>query len=283
MTNNNMKVALCFSGHMRDLELNSKYWNDLLCEHEVSVFGSFWDDYENVENGDTLTNFQKLYSPVKCEIENYSAFKESTLSVASKRVNVPPGSFHHYFVDMANNFIQLSMFYKIWRCNMLSKTGEQYDVVIRARTDSYLDESFKLGVSDSLKVIIGFYFMCSDLNPDYQNYSQGIDDCFAYGPPDIMDYYSFTYLNCMHYFEQGHSLLTSEHTLKLHLSKARILMEMIPHHLNITRRHNGGNEDCRNAFVTEPYKHTYWSDEESMPLDPGITSFRNPNKISFER
>lgn len=277
-----MKIALCFSGHIRDVKVNADYWNELLKEHEVSVFGSFWDDYQNEENGDTFENFEILYSPVKYEIESYSAFKESTLSVASKRVSVPAASFHPYFVDMAYNFIQLSMFYKIWRSNMLSKNGEIYDLVIRARTDSYLDEKFAIENSNSLKVPIGFYLMNSDINPNYHEYSGGIDDCFAYGPPDIMDYYSFTYLNVMSYFEQGYSLLTAEHFLKLHLSKARILMDMVPHHLTVTRRGRKEDDILRNGFIDEPYRYTYWSDEVPMPLDPTITSFRNPNKISFE-
>jgi hypothetical protein len=277
-----MKVALCFSGHIRDVQINADYWKNLLKDHEVSVFGSFWDDYQNEENGDTFLNFESLYSPVKLEIESYSAFKESTLSVASKRVSVPVNSFHQYFVDMAHNFIQLSMFYKIWRSNMLSKTGEVYDVVIRARTDSYLDENFSIEKSNYIKVPIGFYLMNSDAAPNYPEHSQGIDDCFGYGPPDMMDYYAFTHLNVMNYFEQGYSLLTSEHFLKLHLSKARVPMHMIPHHLTITRRWRNENDILRNGFVKEPYSHHYWSDEVDMPLDPEITSFRNPNKISFE-
>ena len=117
-----MKVALCFSGHIRDVQINADYWKNLLSGHEVSVFGSFWDDYQNEVNGDTLDNFKTLYHPVKCELESYSAFKESTLSVAAKRVRVPLGSFHPYFVDMSNNFIQLSMFYKIWRCKCVKST-----------------------------------------------------------------------------------------------------------------------------------------------------------------
>ena len=277
-----MKIALCFSGHIRDVQTNADYWNELLKEHDVSVFGSFWDDYENEENWDTFSNFETLYSPTKYEVESYSAFKESTLSVASKRVSVPTYSFHQYFADMARNFIQLSMFYKIWRSNMLTKNGEAYDVVIRARTDSYLDENFSIEKSNSIKVPIGFYFMNSDATPNYIEHSQGIDDCFAYGPPDMMDYYSFTYLNVMNYFEQGYSLLTAEHFLKLHLSKARVPMDMIPHHLTITRRWRNENDIIRNGFVTELYRYTYWSDEVPMPLDPGITSFRNENKISFE-
>ena len=86
----------------------------------------------------------------------------------------------------------------------------------------------------------------------------------------------------MNYFEQGYSLLTAEHFLKLHLSKARVPMDMIPHHLTITRRWRNENDIIRNGFVTELYRYTYWSDEVPMPLDPGITSFRNENKISFE-
>ena len=166
---------------------------------------------------------------------------------------------------------------------MLSKTGEVYDLVIRARTDTHLDENFRIEKSDALTIPVGFFCMNRDNYPEYSSYSMGISDIFAYGPPDIMDYYSSTYLYVMNYFEQGYSMLCADHFLYLHLTKARILIDMVPHHSYITRGWMGGEKFIHNGWSTELYSNTYWSDDINLPLDPAITSFVNPNKISFER
>lgn len=277
-----MKIALCFTGHIRDVNINYEYWQNLLKDHEVSVFGSFWDDYQNESIGDTFENFEKLYKPKKYEVENYKSFKESTLSVASKRVSVPSYSFHSYFMSYAGNFINLSLWYKVWRCNMLSKIESDFDIVIRTRTDVYLDNDFQIEKSYSLKLPVGFYHMNRDNYPNYPEYSQAVNDCFAYGPPDIMDYYCFLYLNVMHYFEQGYSLLGTDHFLKLHLSQARIKIDMFPNYMILTRRWRNEPDDVHNRSVNPLFRKVYWSDDEVVPLDPIITSFKNPNKISFE-
>jgi len=48
------------------------------------------------------------------------------------------------------------MYYKVWRCNLLTKQlGVEYDLVIRARIDTVLDENFKLELNDMLNVPMG--------------------------------------------------------------------------------------------------------------------------------
>jgi len=134
-----MKVALCFSGHIRDLEETKNFWTDLIKKYDMDVYASLWD-VQNEELGDTVNNFERIYSPKRLEIESYDIFKTTTQDFASMNIQ-PPSVISGQFQDTSKAFGQLSMYYKIWRANLLSKQlGVQYDLVIRARLDTILDE-----------------------------------------------------------------------------------------------------------------------------------------------
>ena len=138
-----MKIALCFSGNIRDLNETKNFWSELIKKYDMDVYASFWD-IENEELGDTLNNFLTIYTPKKYEIENYKIFKETTQDLASLNVN-PPTILINHLQKTSKAFGQLAMYYKVWKCNMLSKQlGIEYDLVIRARTDIVLDETFEI-------------------------------------------------------------------------------------------------------------------------------------------
>ena len=48
-----MKVALCFSGHMRDLNESKGFWIELIKKYDIDVYASFWD-IENESLGDCI-------------------------------------------------------------------------------------------------------------------------------------------------------------------------------------------------------------------------------------
>jgi hypothetical protein len=149
-----MKVALCFSGHLRDLNETKTFWVDLIKKYDIDVYASFWD-IENPELGDTINDFLKIYTPKKYEVENYKIFKETTQNIASLHIE-SPNILDKTFQDSSKAFGQLSMYYKVWRCNMLSKQLDiEYDLVIRARIDTVLDNQFDLVINNSLNVPMG--------------------------------------------------------------------------------------------------------------------------------
>jgi hypothetical protein len=106
-----MKVALCFSGNIRDLNETKNFWKDLIKQYDMDVYASFWDT-ENVELGDTLSNFLKIYTPKKYEIENYKVFKETTQNIASLHIEAP-NIITQTFQDSSKAFGQLPMYYKV--------------------------------------------------------------------------------------------------------------------------------------------------------------------------
>jgi hypothetical protein len=239
-----MKIALCFSGHIRDLDETKVFWVDLIKKYDIDVYASFWDT-ENKELGDTINNFLTIYSPKKWEIERYDIFKKTTQDIASLHIESPK-VLSQLFQETSKAFGQLSMYYKVWRCNLLTKElGIDYDLVIRARTDVALDNAFEIIYNDALNVPIG------EVQSSFP-YSKGLNDCFAYARPKIMDYYSFLYLQMMEYLNSGHYVFPPEHFLSVHFSKIKIPVRYFPNYMIITRRSKGTKYEIYNKFYYPP-------------------------------
>lgn len=268
-----MKVALCFSGNIRDLEETKNFWVELIKKYDMDVYASFWD-VENEALGDTLNNFLKIYTPKKYEVENYKIFKETTQDIASLNVKAPESLFSR-LQQTSKAFGQLSMYYKVWRCNMLYKhLGIEYDLVIRARTDTVLDEKFEIVDNDMLNVPMG-WMMC----PDFPN-SDGLNDCFAYAKPKIMDYYSFIFLQMMEYLKDGHYVFPPEHFLAVHFSKIHIEIRYFANYMMITRNWRGTQHDIYNYFIEKPIESIMMSDRHEFKPDP-MLSFKKEIKGDF--
>ena len=248
-----MKIALCFSGHMRDLNETKGFWTKLIKKYDIDVYASFWD-IENEELGDTIKEFEKVYSPKRLEVESYKIFKESTQDIASLNIQ-SPNVIAEQFRNTSKSFGQLSMYYKVWRCNLLSKQlGVDYDLVIRARIDTVLDENFEIIQNDMLNVPMGVN-RC-DAFPA----SEGMNDCFAYAKPKIMDYYSFIFLQMIEYLKDGHYLFPPEHFLAVHFNKIKIQVRYFPNYMLITRTSKGSEHELYNNFMNPPLESTNWSD-----------------------
>jgi hypothetical protein len=252
-----MKIALCFSGNIRDLNETKEFWTGLIEKYKMDVYASFWD-IENEELGDTLNNFLTIYTPKKYEIENYKIFKETTQDLASLNIQ-PPATLISVLQESSKAFGQLSMYYKIWKCNMLSKQlGIEYDLVIRARLDTVFDENLDIVKNNMFNVPVGAMMV-----PSFKN-SDGINDCFAYGPAKIMDYYSFIFLQMMEYLKDGHYLFPPEHFLSVHFSKVHIPIRQFENYMIITRVSKGTENEIYNLFVKNPHELIEWSDANSF-------------------
>lgn len=259
-----MKIAICFSGHIRDLKESKTFWTELIKKYDIDVYASFWDE-ENAQLGDTVNEFLKIYSPKKIEIENFEDFKKTTLSNASMNIK-SPDALHSQFRDSSENFYQLSMCYKIWRANILSYSlGVEYDIVIRARVDSLLDSNFEIINNQMLNVPMGTN--CYQKFP----YSDGINDCFAYGPRKIMDYYAFLYLQLMQYLSEGHYLFPPEHLLAVHFSNIHVQIRYFPNYLLLCRKWKGTPHEIYNNFMKIPIESVLWSDSQKFTPDPSLT------------
>jgi hypothetical protein len=269
-----MKVALCFSGHMRDLNETKEFWLSLIKKYDIDVYASFWD-IENPNLGDTIIEFKKVYTPKRLEVESYSAFKESTQDLASLHIE-SPNVIAQLFQETSKAFGQLSMYYKVYKANLLSKQlGINYDLVIRARIDTLLDERFELIENKNLNVPMGVNNCPSFVN------SEGINDCFAYGIPKIMDYYSFIFLQMMEYLKDGHYVFPPEHFLYVHFSKINVGIRYFPHYMMITRTSKRASHEMYNGFMRQPEESFRLSSDSEINPDPTYTFKKQSIKDDF--
>lgn len=271
-----MKVALCFSGHMRDLNETKNFWTDLIKKYDADVYASFWD-IENKELGDTINEFEKVYSPKRLEVESWDIFKKSTMDIASLHIK-SPNSIQQQFQETSKAFGQMSMYYKVWRANLLSKQlGIDYDIIIRARIDSVLDDKFELEINECLNVPIGVVQTGA-----YPN-SEGINDCFAYSNPKIMDYYSFILFQMMEYLTAGHYLFPPEHFLTVHFSKVHIKTRFFPNYMMLTRISKGIPNEMYNGYITNLTETFDWTDSKQFLPDPNGNFKKDSIKEDFDK
>jgi len=251
------KIALCFSGEIRDLERTKDYWSKLIKEYDMDVYGSFWDTY-NYENWDTIENFNKIYNVKNVEVENYNSFNNSTLSILRMGIE-PPSDLVSFIQDSCLNFGTMSMWYKIWRANLLTKESNiDYDIVIRARTDSYFNDNLDISVNDMLNVPHGRVRLQS------YDKSEGIADLFAYGSPKLMDYYSVCYFFIMSYLTKGYNMVPHEHLLHAHLNKISVPIRFMGTNIIITRESKGTDDEvyCRQDVLTDEILQSDYMDLE---------------------
>lgn len=235
-----MNIALVFSGKISCLNKTKKFWSKFIDRHDVDVYASFWDD-ENYKLEDTVDNFLNLYNPKKIEIENHKAFEQTTTNILKLYVNAPE-IYLSYLKKSILQFTTVPMFYKIWKANTLTAYGnKKYDVVIRARTDVLFDTDINIVLNNMLNVPVGTTVGA------FKN-DIGINDCFGYGPPEIMNYYSCLFLKIMEYLNNGHYIFPPEHLLLTHLSKINMNIRFFPNYLGIARR-NIDNIEWYNEFI----------------------------------
>jgi hypothetical protein len=137
-----------------------------------------------------------------------------------------------------------------------------------------LDEGFQIIKNNMLNVPMGW-----NNYPKFPN-SDGINDCFAYATPKIMDYYSFIFLKMMEYLNNGHYVFPPEHFLAVHFSKVKIDVRYFPTYMMITRVSKGSPHEIYNQFVKSPIEQIKNSDwNEFIPAKE--SSFSKEIKNDF--
>lgn len=255
-----MKVAICFSGFIEELDDTKSFWTELISRYNADVYASFWG-----RNESEVEDFVKIYNPKKIEIEDYSAFQNTTQQLAANQIELPghPYALPLYLEERAKEFRQVPMWYKVWRSNLLTGS-EKYDIVIRARTDVMLDENFELVKNEMLNIPVGTTLV------NYWSGSMGVNDLIVYGPQNIMNYYSFIFMHLMDYVARGHYAFPPEHMLAVHLSKSSIPVRFFPSFVSISRKSKGQETEVYNQFVGTPYEDIKWSNLFDISINPEV-------------
>jgi hypothetical protein len=216
-----MRVAFCFSGLTRVLDNSKDFWLKQIEKYNADVFGSFWDD-----NLSEVEVFNKLFKPKRFEIENYEILKSTTFDYINNEVEPPQWLGHNAAVGCKNGNV-FSMWYKIWRCNLLTKQYPEYDIVVRCRLDNVLDDSFVIEQNDMLNIPMGF--------TEIKGHSLGPNDMLAYGSVPLMDYYCTLFMKLQGYLREAHAYMPPENLLRVHLSEQNIRLNTFKSYIYVTR------------------------------------------------
>lgn len=196
-------------------------WKSFLDKNPGDVYGHFWEKTDRDNTDDTVENFIKIFNPKKIELESFDVFKETTLDFILKNINPNQG------LNILSRTVLLNgnlfpMYYKVWKANQLS-LNEHYDVIVRCRTDNYMNIDTKIEINDYINIPTGFVYINDWIN------SEGYIDQFAYGNRKNMNYYCVLYNYLTQYLYRGYYLMPHEHILKIHLFEKDITIREIPY------------------------------------------------------
>lgn len=202
-----MKIAFVFCGLIRDLDKTSEIFIRKINELGADVFASFWD----IENeNDTVGNFVKLFKPKRIEVESWTAYQESTLKYHQDEM-IFPEDLHSNFYELVTSARAHAMWYRIWRGNLLTKCDD-YDIVVRLRTDLELSDKFNVEINNYLN------FPHGGCQITHWHGCYGPHDLIFYGKPELMDYACMLYQYIPKYISQDQYYFPSENLLRHHLS-----------------------------------------------------------------
>ena len=228
-----MKIAVCYSGFLRDIQSNIiKFQNNVIKDNEVDYFIHTWD----VDEYSSEIKFAEEYlkpkflfaeKPKSFEINPYDFInskitkeeyeedlkrnRKELESLGENKKIFPPASVENNFSFLKEKEVLklwhygcepykvLSQYYSIHKSNELKKLYEyqnefKYDVVIRNRTDICFNKGIDLSSFDT-KVLNVFN------RGSHKGSELSMCDLFAFSSSDIMNTYSdcFLYIPALYY------------------------------------------------------------------------------------
>ena len=235
-----LKVAICFSGHLRDWEKSSSYWGEIQKRYKADVYCSFWEDLtlprsEEVIPLEGVGEFLSFYNPVDVEWENNKLFNVTTLNQFRERIKSPrateiSGGLSEEDAIYTESGMILPMWWKIWKANLLAQKHGEYDVIIRTRTDVYLDKPLNLEKNEDLNLPVGIVF-----NRNWENCYGWIDLVF-WGNPKVMNRTTDLFLYLPKYLKEGHYFNPTENIFRTHLAQQEFNINHHRYALFLTRK-----------------------------------------------
>jgi len=183
-----MKVAVCFSGTVRNPEIALESLKLIRPGNHIKIFAHTWSnlntetDYLNGSIDHSDTSLLQGFNFETFLIENYQSKKIHF----QKMYDFFNFKIHH--ATPRTDLGIISMFYSIYQSNLLKRNYEtlnklKFDKVIRMRFDSNFENK-----------ILDLTQLNSELNiPNEEDWCGGINDQFAVGTSELMDVYCDMY------------------------------------------------------------------------------------------
>lgn len=213
-----MKVAICFSGQLRFVKEYSQYiLPNLIQRYEnVDVYAHLWFSEENLgkpfhhefmdEYKESPDEFIQIYSPKKCVFEKEYIHTQPISPNCNERElqSMKPE-------DRIKSIYRIfSQWYSVQKCYELIEKPEDYDFIIRIRTDAFIQQPIILeGLNKSLLYVQSG--RCA-------GYDRKYGDWFALGGPEIMKIFCLqTYNDVFTLYKNG--IIHMHRFMELSLSK----------------------------------------------------------------
>ena len=222
-----MKIAICFSGLARSINLTIQSFKDNVLydkNNEYHIFGHMWDN-SNI-------NVFKQYDPKNLVVEDFSnysdIFNQRSLQFLIKR-------------EETNILNVISMWYKINKS--IELVDESYDSIVRCRSDILFLDKINLNDLENKKINIPYFEnRCYDFSYEMNNRNfQTILDLFAVGEYNLMKKYSSLFDNFEFLYQKG-IVFHPETLLHYHLIEQDILINRFPMSIRIIREDEKINE-----------------------------------------
>lgn len=214
-----MRTAILISGQIRNAkDTYESIKKNLIDVYDADVFISTWTNSDKIaksvlaggSKGDdsTLDELIQMYKPKRIEVEEYNdeliqsiqklyKNKNSSIPIETKPLSV------------------FMMWYKTAKVNSLRKEYEkrnkfEYDVVIKTRFDLAVDEPLPIIDANSYRNNIWI--------PKGWDWKNGMNDLFALGNGNVMDYYCSMFSELPYFLDEGH-LFHPEYLMKVHIDR----------------------------------------------------------------
>ena len=188
-----MKIAVCFSGTVRNSEHGLKSLNLIFPNNDIKVFGHIWKNLSN-EKDHVNQTFETSEENILSSIQKFDFETLLIEDYQSKKIHFQKMydffNFKIWDSPPRTDIGIISMFYSIYQSNLLKRKYEitnkiKFDKVIRIRFDSNFENK-----------VLNLEHIRGDLCiPTGNDWCEGLNDQFAVGSSDAMDLYCDMY-NC---------------------------------------------------------------------------------------
>lgn len=199
-----MKVALLLSGQFRNgKECYQSIYDNIISQYDTDVFISYHYEEPDV----TFEELDELYKPKYIMYERYDVDLINKFNMTN--------NFLHYTESTPSSLCKMwfgNMMVSILKNDYEKDNNMKYDVVIKCRFDMHILEKVELKLPENqIYIPIGWDHM------------DGVNDTFAYGDSDSMNYYLNAYYALDGFINEGR-FIHPEMLLKAHLLRGNMMI-----------------------------------------------------------
>lgn len=211
------KVALCFSGHIRDFHLcyDSLQKNFIQpfidAGFEVNSFGFFWNVLGHRSNGwEGVPNFEFFKENLQPKVLIVEQFNRMMFI---QRFTTNQWMTRPHLSCMTTSGDAASMWYSVYKCfeeveNYQSEKGFVYDVICRVRSDLLYDTP--IDIKEVQDILSRDVVYMPKWRGKYYEVCHEIVDYFGMGNYNVMKQYLSTFLNIPKYLNSNSYIHTAE-------------------------------------------------------------------------